>query len=57
VMELFHRLHTGGQTIILVTHADDVAAKAQRLVRMRDGRVIERGLSATDAAVSSTAAN
>jgi putative ABC transport system ATP-binding protein len=53
-MELFHRLHTGGQTIILVTHADDVAATAERLVRMRDGRVIDGGQPATDAAVSST---
>ena len=54
VMELFHRLHTGGQTIILVTHADDVAATAERLVRMRDGRVIDGGQPAADAAVSTT---
>ncbi|MDX6232882.1 MAG: putative transport system ATP-binding protein [Nocardioidaceae bacterium] len=55
VMELFHRLHTGGQTIILVTHADDVAATAERLVRMRDGRVVEGGQSGPDATVSTTA--
>jgi len=40
VMELFRRLHAGGQTILLVTHDDDVAAAASRLVRMKDGRVI-----------------
>jgi putative ABC transport system ATP-binding protein len=40
VMELFRRLHAGGQTIILVTHDDEVAASAQRVVRMRDGRVV-----------------
>ena len=40
VMELFRRLHTGGQTILLVTHDDDVAAAASRLVRMKDGRVL-----------------
>ena len=39
-MELFRRLHAGGQTILLVTHDDDVAAAASRLVRMKDGRVI-----------------
>jgi len=54
VMELFHRLHKGGQTIILVTHDDDVAATAERLVRMRDGRVLGDG-QAADATVSTTA--
>jgi putative ABC transport system ATP-binding protein len=41
VMELFRRLHAGGQTILLVTHDNDVAAAAARIVRMRDGRVLE----------------
>ena len=36
-LELFRRLHAGGQTILLVTHADDVAAAADRVLRMRDG--------------------
>jgi putative ABC transport system ATP-binding protein len=40
VMELFRRLHSGGQTILLVTHDDEVAAAASRLVRMKDGRVL-----------------
>jgi putative ABC transport system ATP-binding protein len=40
VMELFRRLHAGGQTILLVTHDDDVAAAAGRLIRMKDGRVL-----------------
>jgi putative ABC transport system ATP-binding protein len=40
VMELFRRLHAGGQTILLVTHDDDVAAAAERIVQMRDGRVV-----------------
>ena len=42
VLELFRRLHTGGQTVLLVTHDDEVAAAADRVVRMRDGR-IEQG--------------
>ena len=39
VLELFRRLHAGGQSILLVTHDEDVAAPASRLVHMRDGRV------------------
>jgi putative ABC transport system ATP-binding protein len=39
ILELFRRLHAGGQTIVLVTHAPDVAAGAARQVRMRDGSI------------------
>ena len=39
VIELLSRLHTGGQTIVLVTHDAGVAAAAERIVRMRDGRI------------------
>jgi putative ABC transport system ATP-binding protein len=43
VMELLRRLHKDGQTIMLVTHDDDVAAAADRVVQMRDGRVLDAG--------------
>jgi putative ABC transport system ATP-binding protein len=39
VLGLFRRLHDGGQTIVLVTHDDEVASSADRIVRMRDGRI------------------
>ena len=39
VLELFRRLHQGGQTIVMVTHDDDVAASAERIVHMKDGRI------------------
>jgi putative ABC transport system ATP-binding protein len=39
ILELFRRLHADGQTILMVTHDDDVAVAADRIVRMRDGRV------------------
>jgi len=39
VMELFRRLHADGQTILLVTHDEKVAAHADRIVKMRDGKV------------------
>ncbi|HUP71112.1 MAG TPA: ABC transporter ATP-binding protein [Acidimicrobiales bacterium] len=43
VLELFRRLHADGQTIVLVTHDQPVADAAQRIVRMRDGRVVDDG--------------
>jgi putative ABC transport system ATP-binding protein len=48
VIELLSRLHLGGQTIVLVTHDADVASAAERVVRMRDGRI---ALDDVDAAV------
>jgi len=41
VIELLRRLHSGGQTIILVTHDPEVAAAAGQVVRMRDGRIVD----------------
>jgi putative ABC transport system ATP-binding protein len=43
VLDLFGRLHAAGQTILLVTHAPEVAAAADRVVRMRDGRIHDDG--------------
>jgi putative ABC transport system ATP-binding protein len=42
VLELLHQLHAHGQTIVMVTHAPDVAAGADRIVRLRDGKVAEQ---------------
>ncbi len=41
IMALFARLNAAGLTIILVTHESEVAARARRLLRMRDGRIVE----------------
>ena len=46
ILELFRRLHADGQTILMVTHDDDVAVAADRIVRMRDGRVEAPGAEA-----------
>ncbi|MDW8090606.1 MAG: ABC transporter ATP-binding protein [Meiothermus sp.] len=43
ILALFRALHQEGKTILLVTHEPDVAARAQRIVRLRDGRVVEGG--------------
>jgi putative ABC transport system ATP-binding protein len=40
IVELFRRLHAGGQTILVVTHSEAVAAGASRVLRMQDGRVV-----------------
>lgn len=39
IMNLFRDLHEAGNTIIMVTHEDDIAHYAHRIVRMRDGLV------------------
>ncbi len=44
VLELFRRLHTDGQTILLVTHDAAVAEAAGRVVELRDGRVLGEGV-------------
>lgn len=41
IMEIFNTIYTGGNTIVLVTHEEDIANHAHRVVRLRDG-VIEK---------------
>jgi putative ABC transport system ATP-binding protein len=40
IMTLFQRLNDGGRTVIMVTHDEDVARHAKRIVRLRDGLVV-----------------
>ncbi|HEY9247191.1 MAG TPA: ABC transporter ATP-binding protein [Candidatus Methanoperedens sp.] len=40
IVELFRQLNDGGQTIIMVTHEPDLGARADRIIRIRDGKVI-----------------
>jgi putative ABC transport system ATP-binding protein len=39
IMELFHELHAGGSTLVLITHDPGIAAQAPRRVTLRDGRI------------------
>ena len=41
IMDIFHELHAGGNTIVLITHDDEVARQARRLVRIKDGTLAE----------------
>jgi putative ABC transport system ATP-binding protein len=40
ILDLFDRLHGSGRTIILITHEDEVAERAGRVIRLRDGDVV-----------------
>jgi putative ABC transport system ATP-binding protein len=41
IMQLFDELNRNGNTIVLVTHEEDIARHARRVVRLRDGKVVE----------------
>ena len=41
VLELFDELHQQGITLVLVTHEDDVAARARQIARFQDGHILE----------------
>ena len=45
IMAMLERLNDAGKTIIMVTHEDDIAQHAKRIIRMKDGVVIEDGPS------------
>jgi putative ABC transport system ATP-binding protein len=49
-MEIFKKLHADGQTVLIVTHENDIAAYCQRVVRLKDGRVLSDLPTAQDVA-------
>ena len=40
VLDIFDAMHRGGMTVVMVTHEDDVAARAEKIVYFRDGRIL-----------------
>lgn len=41
VMRILHELHEEGRTVILITHDNGIAAEAQRVIRIQDGKIVE----------------
>ncbi len=41
IMQLFQQLHQQGQTVVVVTHEDEIARHAQRVIILKDGKIIE----------------
>ncbi|MEA3448784.1 MAG: ABC transporter ATP-binding protein [Bacteroidota bacterium] len=39
IMHLFEKIHNAGNTVVLVTHEDDIAHHAHRIIRLRDGEI------------------
>jgi putative ABC transport system ATP-binding protein len=40
VMEIFDNMHRAGRTVVMITHEEEIAARAHRVVRLRDGHVL-----------------
>lgn len=51
ILALFAQIHSQGQTVLMVTHENDVAAHCERVVRLRDGLVLSDLPAEQDAAV------
>ena len=51
IMDIFCDLHKQGRTIIMVTHEPDIAAYAERVVHVRDGRILKDEQNADRVAV------
>lgn len=41
ILELLHEINRGGSTVIVITHEEEVARAARRMIRLRDGHVVE----------------
>lgn len=39
IMEMFGAIHEGGNTVVLVTHEEDIAQYSRRIIRLRDGKI------------------
>jgi putative ABC transport system ATP-binding protein len=51
IMDLFNKIHDSGNTVVLVTHEEDIAGYAKRVIRLRDG-IIETDVTKSLAAIS-----
>ncbi len=42
IMDIFKKLHRKGHTIVMITHEPDIAARAQRIIFVKDGKVVKK---------------
>ncbi len=56
IMDMLGKLNEAGKTIIMVTHEEDIAEHAKRIIRMRDGNIIQDGPSPRMLAAAEAAA-
>ncbi len=49
VLQLLRKLHGGGNTVVLITHDNSIAATADRIIRLEDGNVVYDGPAQNDA--------
>jgi putative ABC transport system ATP-binding protein len=49
ILALIHEVHASGQTVVMVTHEPEIAARCGRVVRLQDGRVVDDHLTAREA--------
>lgn len=47
-MDILKSLHEEGRTVILITHDDEIAAKARRVIKIMDGKIEEDYENVTD---------
>lgn len=49
VLAMLRKLHSDGNTVILITHDNSIAATAERIIRLEDGRIVYDGLASDKA--------
>ena len=52
VLDLLDQLHRSGRTIVLITHDADVSESAQRIIRIRDGQILDSAPAGSGAGVA-----
>ena len=41
IMGILRKLHSEGRTVVIITHDDDIARQAKRIIRIMDGKIVE----------------
>lgn len=49
LLDLFDQINSAGRTVVVITHEDEVAARAKRVIRMRDGLIVADDLNRSHA--------